>query len=295
MPMKSADLYRELRAGLGGWFRAERFKRARAQLGWSRPPLLIWFQCDQWGWDPYAGSGFFVNFQIGGGVSPWSGPTERLQHFLTDAELEAARELQNGVIRRLSPPPPHHVQALRSAFAKSSSDPEALVEALMAAFQPVTTPYRRHQDFALRYFAKEDVQKWSSFLLSVLPRIVITLASEASGPTGAGMDKEREASGSLPIACTLTAAELAALRGGLLPGLLTRASEREVVAGGFRWRFSPRADLVKEIGAVIEAEHRCCRFLRFHLVVEPGDGAVWLEVTGPEGTDEFLRTLTEAT
>jgi hypothetical protein len=30
MPMKSADLYRELRAGLGGWFRAERFKRARA-------------------------------------------------------------------------------------------------------------------------------------------------------------------------------------------------------------------------------------------------------------------------
>jgi hypothetical protein len=131
MPMKSADLYRELRAGLGGWFRAERFKRARAQLGWSRPPLLIWFQCDQWGWDPYAGSGFFVNFQIGGGVSPWSGPTERLQHFLTDAELEAARELQNGVIRRLSPPPPHHVQALRSAFARSSSDPEALVEALM--------------------------------------------------------------------------------------------------------------------------------------------------------------------
>lgn len=61
--------------------------------------------------------------------------------------------------------------------------------------------------------------------------------------------------------------------------------------GGFRWRFSPQADLVREVGAVIEAEHRCCRFLRFHLLVEPGDGPVWLEVTGPEGTDDFLSTL----
>jgi hypothetical protein len=96
---------------------------------------------------------------------------------------------------------------------------------------------------------------------------------------------------SLPIACTLTPAELAGVRQGLLPGLLARAGAREPVRGGFRWRFEPRADLVKEIAAVIEAEHRCCRFLRFHLVVEPGDGEIWIEVTGPEGTAEFLSTL----
>jgi hypothetical protein len=105
------------------------------------------------------------------------------------------------------------------------------------------------------------------------------------------MNQEREASASLPIACTLTPAELTAMRSGLLPGLLARANAREVVAGGFRWRFSPQADLVKEVGAVIEAEHRCCRFLRFLLLVDPGDGPVWLEVTGPKGTDDFLSTL----
>lgn len=96
---------------------------------------------------------------------------------------------------------------------------------------------------------------------------------------------------SLPIACTLTPAELAAMRNGLLPGLLARASAKEPIPGGFRWRFDPHDDLVKEVAAVIDAEHRCCRFLSFLLLVEPGDGPVRLEVTGPEGTEEFLSTL----
>ena len=105
------------------------------------------------------------------------------------------------------------------------------------------------------------------------------------------MSRERDDSASLPIACTLTPAELAEMRDGLLPGLLAGASAREHVAGGSRWRFEPRAGLVKEIAAVIETEHRCCRFLRFAVAVEPGDGPVWLEVTGPEGTEDFLLTL----
>jgi len=96
------------------------------------------------------------------------------------------------------------------------------------------------------------------------------------------------------VACTLTPAEFAATRNGLLPGLLARASAREPLPGGFRWRFHPQADLVKDAAAVIDAEHRCCRFLRFLLLVEPDDGPVWLEVTGPEGTEDFLSTLLDA-
>jgi hypothetical protein len=98
----------------------------------------------------------------------------------------------------------------------------------------------------------------------------------------------------VPIACTLTAAELAAMRQGLLPGLLARAGAWERIAGGFRFQFVSQPDLVKQAAAVIDAEHRCCRFLRFLLLVEPGDGPVWLEVTGPEGTEEFLAGLLDA-
>jgi hypothetical protein len=105
------------------------------------------------------------------------------------------------------------------------------------------------------------------------------------------MSQEYENDASLPVACTLTEVELARMRRGLLPGLLARARAQESIQGGFRWRFDPAADLVKDAAAVIDAEHRCCRFLRFLLLVEPGDGPVWIEVTGPEGTEAFLSTL----
>lgn len=96
---------------------------------------------------------------------------------------------------------------------------------------------------------------------------------------------------SLPVACTLTPTELAERRRGLLPGLLARAAGRESVDDGFRWSFAFEPALLADVAAVIEAEHRCCRFLRFSLAVEPGDGPVTLEVTGPEGTTEFLSAL----
>lgn len=102
---------------------------------------------------------------------------------------------------------------------------------------------------------------------------------------------ESDSSMSLPVACTLTAAELAARRNRLLPALLTRADGQEPVPGGFRWRFCPASDLLKQAVAVIDAERRCCRFFRFLLIVEPGEGPVWLEVTGPEGTQESLSML----
>jgi len=105
------------------------------------------------------------------------------------------------------------------------------------------------------------------------------------------VDRGNENRVSLPIACTLTPQQLASMREGLLPGLLAEAVSRESIAGGFRWRFTSQPGLLAKAAAVIDAEHRCCRFLRFLLTVEPGDGPVWLEVTGPEGTEAFLSTL----
>jgi hypothetical protein len=105
------------------------------------------------------------------------------------------------------------------------------------------------------------------------------------------MNRDGETSTGLPIACTLTEDELATMREGLLPGLLAKATSRESTAGGFRWQFQPQSGLLARAAAVIDAERRCCQFMRFLLVVEPGEGPVWLEVTGPEGTKDFLSTL----
>src|SRR2546427_10588586 len=95
----------------------------------------------------------------------------------------------------------------------------------------------------------------------------------------------------LPIAGTSAPAELQRRRAGLLPGLLARAMERIPVPDGYRWRFAPADDLLAAVASVIDAERRCCRFLRFVVAVEPDDGPISLEVSGPPGTRAFLAQL----
>jgi hypothetical protein len=95
----------------------------------------------------------------------------------------------------------------------------------------------------------------------------------------------------LPISCELTPAELAARREGLLPGLLAQAKERVNLSNGVRLRFAPSGELLAAAAKAIDAERQCCRFLRFVLTIEPGSGDMWLEVTGPEGTADFLATI----
>lgn len=96
---------------------------------------------------------------------------------------------------------------------------------------------------------------------------------------------------SIAIACTLNEGELASRRNELLPGLLSRADSQDTIPGGFRWRFIETSGLLNKVVSAIEAERRCCPFLRFRLTLEPDYGPFWLEVTGPEGTQDLLRSL----
>ncbi len=94
-----------------------------------------------------------------------------------------------------------------------------------------------------------------------------------------------------PIACELTPAELDVRRKELLAGLLALAQERISITNGLRWRFAPTAEFLNAAAKTIDAERQCCRFLKFVLTIEPDAGDMWLEITGPEGTAEFLNSL----
>jgi hypothetical protein len=48
------------------------------------------------------------------------------------------------------------------------------------------------------------------------------------------------------------------------------------------------------IAHAVEAERHCCRFLRFEIIVEPDGGPVFLQLSGPPGTREFIAALLEA-
>jgi hypothetical protein len=92
----------------------------------------------------------------------------------------------------------------------------------------------------------------------------------------------------LPVACTLTEPELAARRAGVLGEVRRARQETRWLPDGVALRFAPAPDPLRTLATFIDLERRCCAFLRFHLTVEPGGGPIWLELTGPPGTRDFL-------
>ena len=98
----------------------------------------------------------------------------------------------------------------------------------------------------------------------------------------------------LPIACTLTDDALRARKSGLLAQIAAMATNKTELTAGYRLEFPATSDTLTQITAMIDAERQCCRFLRFTLTVESNLGAIALELSGPEGTREFLEALLES-
>jgi hypothetical protein len=94
----------------------------------------------------------------------------------------------------------------------------------------------------------------------------------------------------VPIACTLNKNELDK-RQDELNTLRQLTREMRQTSDGFKLRFDGSTENWMAIAQVVAQERLCCPFLRFQLVAEPGVGSLWLEVTGPNDTAQFLLTM----
>jgi hypothetical protein len=97
-----------------------------------------------------------------------------------------------------------------------------------------------------------------------------------------------------PIVCSLTPDALEARRRGLLSEVLRLAESRDKTSDGLRLRFRASSETLELVARAVDAERRCCRFLRFAIVVEPDGGPVFLDLSGPPGTREFLDALLDS-
>lgn len=179
--MKAKELYRELEKGLGSWLIAHGFRKQRAsRLTFQRlvegKYQSVWFQCDKYGWDSYAGGEFFANFTVSESPDPESGARrdERLNYFLTDIELARARKFRDEIVERIPRPPESYFANLEAAFSRSVTPESAasLIQTVRDRFEPEPMPYRRNQDFRMRYWKPEDVAGWAEFIVAVLPRAI---------------------------------------------------------------------------------------------------------------------------
>jgi len=96
---------------------------------------------------------------------------------------------------------------------------------------------------------------------------------------------------SLPVACTLTSAELQQRRSGLLRKFRQAVIEVKELETGYAYQLPAETAWISESAELISLERQCCPFLTFNLRIEPAEGPMWLELTGPEGTKTFLEAL----
>ena len=93
---------------------------------------------------------------------------------------------------------------------------------------------------------------------------------------------------SLPIACSLTGAELHDRRRTVLAKLRDAVVEVKELANGYSYSFPSEGSRFKELADMIELERQCCPFLQFSLTAAAAHGPLTLEITGPDGTKDFL-------
>jgi hypothetical protein len=100
-------------------------------------------------------------------------------------------------------------------------------------------------------------------------------------------------SSGLPIACNLNDAEFRERRGDLLNTFQRVLLETRELDAGYAYRFPSDGNWIAELAQLITFERACCPFLSFTLRIEPANGPLWLDLTGPDGTKDFLRSLLE--
>ena len=95
----------------------------------------------------------------------------------------------------------------------------------------------------------------------------------------------------LPIACSLTTAELQERRKTVLHRVRLKVVEVRELDEGYAYSFASEAGRLAELAELVDLERQCCPFMSFSIKVEQNNGPIWLELTGPEGTKAFLEAV----
>lgn len=95
-----------------------------------------------------------------------------------------------------------------------------------------------------------------------------------------------------PIICDLTAIPAAGREQHILnsPRIFQAAQEVHELPNGYAFQLPNEPGMWLALANFVEHERRCCPFWRFGLTVEPHNGPLWLELTGPERAKELLTT-----
>lgn len=96
------------------------------------------------------------------------------------------------------------------------------------------------------------------------------------------------------ISCTLTDADQVRRQRELQEELCSGIQEVVRLEGGYALRFPGEQRWLERAAALIGFERKCCPFLLLELRAEPKTGPIWLRLSGPKGTADFLAETLSA-
>ena len=95
----------------------------------------------------------------------------------------------------------------------------------------------------------------------------------------------------IPVACTLSSAELREREATLLAQFKSVVIAAEELDEGYSFRLPGDKKFLALVAEILSAERECCPFLRFELTAESNQGPLTLRVTGPAGKKELIKSL----
>src|ERR1700737_4113505 len=92
----------------------------------------------------------------------------------------------------------------------------------------------------------------------------------------------------LPIACTLTEAEMRGRRNTILVFFRRAVLNVTPLPLGYAYLFEPTSEVLGHLSRLVDLERQCCPFLTFRIVIEAGNQPICLEVTGPPDAEVVI-------
>src|SRR5689334_19546451 len=91
------------------------------------------------------------------------------------------------------------------------------------------------------------------------------------------------------LACKLTSQALQQRKKTVIVELKSLVSQKTETQSGYKYRFPGSDATLDLLNDFIKTERLCCDFFIFNLTASNEEQSIWLELSGPEGTKDFIR------
>ena len=91
------------------------------------------------------------------------------------------------------------------------------------------------------------------------------------------------------LSCKLTTSDLQQRKKTVVAELKNLLLEKIETEKGFKYKFDGSDKMLDLLNSFIKTERMCCGFFVFNLTASSDTKFTWLELTGPEGTKDFIK------